>query len=78
MAMGGGATTTVSAVGWRSIPSTYVVCSEDRSLQPDAQRRWAAERATEWIELPCDHCPQVSHPAETGDRLAKLATLVTQ
>jgi pimeloyl-ACP methyl ester carboxylesterase len=74
MAMGGGASTTVSAVGWHSIPSTYVVCAEDRALQPDSQRRWAAERASESVELPFDHCPHVSHPVEVAELLAKLAT----
>ena len=42
MAMGGGGAPTVTGVGWRTIPSTYVVCGEDRSIMPDAQRRWAA------------------------------------
>ena len=70
MAMGGGAPTTMAAIGWREIPSTYVVCSEDRSILPQAQRRWAAERATNSFELPFDHCPQLSHPAELAALLA--------
>jgi pimeloyl-ACP methyl ester carboxylesterase len=73
MAMGGGATTTVSAVGWRNIPSTFVVSGEDRCIRVDVERRWALERATEWIEFPYDHCPQISHPIETAELLAKLA-----
>ena len=60
-------------VGWRTIPSTYVVCTEDRSILPDAQRRWAKERATEVVEWPTDHCPQVSHPDLVADLLEKLA-----
>jgi pimeloyl-ACP methyl ester carboxylesterase len=74
MAMGGGGNPTVTGVGWRSIPSTYVVCSEDHSIRPEAQRRWAAERATDSIELPFDHCPHLSHPGEIADLLAQLAT----
>ena len=73
MALGLGSTTTVTAAGWRDIPSTYVICSNDRSLQPDAQRRWAAQRATESIELPYDHCPQMSSPREIAELLASAA-----
>jgi pimeloyl-ACP methyl ester carboxylesterase len=60
-------------VGWTSIPSTYVVCTEDRSINPDAQRAWANERATETIEMASDHCPQLSHPDWIADLLEKLA-----
>ena len=77
MAMGFGGAPTVTAVGWRSIPSTYVVCSEDHSILPDAQRRWATERATDSVEVPYDHCPQMSHPAEIADLLAQLARTTT-
>jgi pimeloyl-ACP methyl ester carboxylesterase len=59
-------------VGWTTIPSTYVVCSEDHSIQPDAQRRWAKERATEVVEWASDHCPHISHPDMVADLLEKL------
>lgn len=63
----------VSGVAWRGIPSTFVVCTEDRSIFPSAQRRWANQRATDAVEWPFDHCPQLSHPAEVAALLAKLA-----
>jgi pimeloyl-ACP methyl ester carboxylesterase len=59
-------------VGWTTIPSTYVVCTEDHSILPDAQRRWAKERATEVVEWSSDHCPQISHPDLVADLLEKL------
>jgi pimeloyl-ACP methyl ester carboxylesterase len=59
-------------VAWESIPSTYVVCTEDRALRPDAQRAWAA-RATHAVELTADHCAQHSRPGEIADILAHLA-----
>ncbi|MHB8466900.1 MAG: alpha/beta fold hydrolase [Acidimicrobiales bacterium] len=73
MAMGSGGSPTVTAVGWRDVPSTFVVCSEDRSILPEAQRRWATERATDSVEQPWDHCPQLSHPAEVADLLVEIA-----
>jgi pimeloyl-ACP methyl ester carboxylesterase len=57
---------------WQSVPSTYVVCTEDRAIDPDQQRAWA-KRATEAIELPFDHVPGVSHPEEIADLLERLA-----
>lgn len=71
MALGGGSPT-VHEAGWRTIPSTYIVCSEDRSIQPEAQRRWARERATDSIEVAFDHCPQLSHPVDIGRLLADV------
>jgi pimeloyl-ACP methyl ester carboxylesterase len=74
MAMGFGGSPTVTGVGWRSIPSTFVVCGEDQSLLPEAQRRWAAQRASDSVEFPFDHCPHLSHPVEIAGLLATLAT----
>ena len=65
--------TAFDEVGWKTIPSTYVVCTEDHSILPEAQRRWAKERATEVIEWPSDHCPQLSHPDLVAELLEKLA-----
>ena len=58
---------------WQSIESTYVVCSEDRCIDPAAQRQWAA-RATHVIERPYDHSPGVSHPDEIAHLLTQIAT----
>ena len=60
-------------VGWETIASTYVVCSEDRCIDPSAQRDWAA-RATNVIERPYDHSPGVSHPDAIADLLSEIAT----
>ena len=59
-------------VAWHTIPSTYVVCTEDRALRPDAQRAWA-KQATTAIELPADHCPQHSNPTQIADMLERIA-----
>jgi pimeloyl-ACP methyl ester carboxylesterase len=60
------------AVGWETIPSTYVVSSEDRCIDPSAQRAWAT-RATNVIERPYDHSPGLSRPEEIADLLAEIA-----
>lgn len=63
----------VASAAWRTIPSTYVVCTEDRALRPAAQLEWAKSRATDYVEWPSDHCPQHSRPEEVAGLLADLA-----
>ncbi|WIY04307.1 alpha/beta hydrolase [Amycolatopsis mongoliensis] len=50
-----------TAAAWREIPSTYVVCADDRATQPEKQREQAA-RATDVVELPVAHHPFVTRP----------------
>jgi len=54
-----GAETTTAA--WERVPSTYLVCAEDRSTDPDLQRAHAA-RATTIRELAAAHFPMLSRP----------------
>jgi pimeloyl-ACP methyl ester carboxylesterase len=72
MSMGRDPSLSFARVGWETIPSTYVVCTEDRAILPDAQRKWA-EQATSAIERPWDHSPGVSHPDEVADLVAGIA-----
>jgi pimeloyl-ACP methyl ester carboxylesterase len=57
-----------SPPGWKSIPSTYVVCTNDAALPPVMQRRMA-ERATLVLELPTDHSPFTTRPGELAGLL---------
>jgi pimeloyl-ACP methyl ester carboxylesterase len=57
------------------IPSTYIVASEDRTIQPQWQRRMASERLdVEPIEIASGHAPNVSQP----DRLAEILVDVAE
>ena len=51
---------------WRKVPSTYVVCSEDRALPPGLQREMAANAGTV-VEWPTDHSPFLTRPAAIAD-----------
>lgn len=57
---------------WRTIPATYVVCSEDRALPVSLQQAFAA-RATTSLTWPTDHSPFLSRPAVVASLLADLA-----
>ena len=54
-------------VGWRQHLSTYVICTEDRSVPVSVQRQWAGQ-ATHRVELPSSHSPALSMP----DRVAAI------
>jgi pimeloyl-ACP methyl ester carboxylesterase len=61
----------MGAPAWRTVPSTYVVCSDDRAVAPELQRAMAA-RATHSLEIGADHCPQLSHPQLVADLLISM------
>ncbi|MDR7300351.1 alpha/beta hydrolase [Haloactinomyces albus] len=46
---------------WRETPATYVVCTEDRAIDPDRQREMA-ERCGEVRTWPTGHSPFLSRP----------------
>lgn len=59
---------------WPDVPSTYVVCSNDRAVNPE----WSRRAATEWIgadlvELPGGHSPFLARPAELAELLVSLS-----
>ena len=59
---------------WPSIPTTYIVCADDRTTSADWQRRAAREwLGVEPIELPGGHCPHVSRPEALADILENCA-----
>jgi hypothetical protein len=49
---------------WPAVRSTYVLCREDRALNPDWSRRVARERlGVEPIEIDGGHSPFLARPA---------------
>jgi pimeloyl-ACP methyl ester carboxylesterase len=73
MSMGTDPTKALDRVAWTTVPSTYVVCTEDRAIRPDAQMAWAKERASEVVERPFDHSPGVSDPDGVAELLREIA-----
>jgi pimeloyl-ACP methyl ester carboxylesterase len=57
---------------WRSIPSTYVIAAEDRTIPVDVQRR-ISPRASQSVEWPTSHSPFLSRPDLVADLLVRLA-----
>jgi pimeloyl-ACP methyl ester carboxylesterase len=59
---------------WPEVPSSYILCTEDKAFVPDWSRQVARERlGVEAVELPGGHSPMLSRPAELADVLSRLA-----
>jgi pimeloyl-ACP methyl ester carboxylesterase len=61
----------VRVAAWRTIPSTYVVCGQDRVILPELQRV-LAKRATHVVEWDTSHSPFASRPELVADLLAAV------
>ena len=49
---------------WRSLPSWYLVATNDEAIPPDAERMFAQRMGANTIEVPSGHLAMVSHPDE--------------
>jgi pimeloyl-ACP methyl ester carboxylesterase len=63
---------TIDVAAWRSVPSTYVVCADDRAIAPWMQHAFA-QRATETVVFPTSHSPFLSRPDLLVELLEDLA-----
>lgn len=58
----------LTRAAWREIPSTYLVCTQDRAI-PVAHQEAMAQRATRVVRMDTAHSPFLSRPAEVADLL---------
>ena len=63
----------VRASAWKHVPSTYLVCANDRGTPADKQRQFAA-KAGHVIELDTGHHPFLARPQDVAEILLELAT----
>jgi len=56
----------VQAAAWQQVPSTYLVCAQDRGTPAELQREFA-RRASSVVELDAGHHPFLSQPAAVRD-----------
>ncbi len=62
----------VSVAAWQQVPSTYLVCVQDRGTPVAAQREFA-RRATHVVEIDAGHHPFLSQPESVAELIAGLA-----
>ncbi|GGP33592.1 alpha/beta fold hydrolase [Streptomyces abikoensis] len=63
----------VTTAGWRTVPSSYIVCDRDQALDPSRQRELAL-RADSVHRLPSSHSPFLSMPRRLATLLGRIAT----
>ena len=49
---------------WKSLPSWYLVATDDEAIPPDAERQFARRMGATTVEVPSSHVAMVSHPKE--------------
>jgi pimeloyl-ACP methyl ester carboxylesterase len=61
---------------WRSLPSWYMVATEDEAIPPDAERQFAQRMGATTVEVASGHVAMVSHPNETVDLIRSAVRAV--
>jgi pimeloyl-ACP methyl ester carboxylesterase len=61
----------VRSAAWQHVPTTYLVCAQDRGTPADRQRAFA-QRAAAVVELETGHHPFLSQPAAVRDLIIGL------
>jgi pimeloyl-ACP methyl ester carboxylesterase len=61
----------VRSAVWQHVPSTYLVCAEDRGTPADRQREFA-RRAGSVVALDAGHHPFLSQPGAVRDLVLSL------
>jgi pimeloyl-ACP methyl ester carboxylesterase len=61
------------APAWKTIPSWYLVCTEDQMIPPSAQEFLAKRMNATVRSVPSSHCPFMSHPEAVADIIALAA-----
>ena len=58
---------------WPPVPSSYIVCADDRAVSPEISR-WYARQVLkiEPVEIPGSHSPMLSRPAALADLMVSL------
>lgn len=59
-------------IAWRDTASTYVVCEQDRALDPNLQRHMS-RHCTNVVSMAASHSPFLSRPAELAELIAAIA-----
>ncbi|MET4158664.1 alpha/beta hydrolase [Agromyces sp. PvR057] len=58
---------------WKTIPSWYVVASQDNTIPPEAERAMAARAGSTTTEIRSSHVVMMSHPGEVADVILDAA-----
>jgi pimeloyl-ACP methyl ester carboxylesterase len=57
-------TDVIAAPAWKTLPSWYLVATNDEAIPPDAERQFANRMGATTVEVLSSHVPMVSHPKD--------------
>jgi pimeloyl-ACP methyl ester carboxylesterase len=58
---------------WKSLPTWFLVATEDQAIPPDGERLFASRMGASTIEVPSSHVAMVSHPDEAARLISTAA-----
>jgi pimeloyl-ACP methyl ester carboxylesterase len=67
-------TAVVPGGAWKTIPSWYIVSSEDQAINPELERFYAKRIGARTTEIKSSHVPFLSHPKEVARVIESAAT----
>ena len=66
--------TSCPSAAWKTIPSHYLVASEDKAINPDLQRFMAKRIGATTSEVKASHVPFITHPKEVAKVIEAAAS----
>jgi pimeloyl-ACP methyl ester carboxylesterase len=63
----------MGAPAWKSLPTWFLVATEDQAIPPDGERLFASRMGASTIEVPSSHVAMVSHPDEAARLISTAA-----
>jgi pimeloyl-ACP methyl ester carboxylesterase len=70
-------TAPVPGGAWKTIPSWYIVASEDQAINPELERFYAKRMGATTTEIKSSHVPFLSHPRDVARVIEAAATAST-
>jgi pimeloyl-ACP methyl ester carboxylesterase len=67
-----------TATAWKTIPSWYVVSTQDQAINPDLQRFMAKRMGANTTDIRASHVPFLSHPVEIARIIEEAAVASTK
>jgi pimeloyl-ACP methyl ester carboxylesterase len=58
---------------WKTLPSWYLVATDDQAIPPDAEQQFAARMGATTVEIPSSHVPMISHPGDVAQLIKTAA-----
>lgn len=67
----------ITIPAWKSLPSWYMVATNDEVIPPDGQRLFAKRMGATTVEVESSHLPMISHPDEVVALIETAAQSLT-